>query len=321
MRQIEGSRALGVICLSGVLLMAQAFLLDSSSGSPVVNSLLFTIGNPVGVDVAGRRRTIASVRLGVLKDERDLVTESSSSAPVLTSSSVHDEIDGNHQQVNNDATDLFEERERIDHAGDIMIFDDNEEDDHDDQEWSFSDDNYIGADHDESILNSDVLNYARDEDYILTEREDRMYAYQEEREKEHCILVGCENLSYKRTSGAKIAEWESQHFSLEESLTEMRELIKTAGMTCVGEVTQRLNNPNPRTYVGTGKVKEIDELANSIKCSTVVFDAELTPGQQKQLENAFNKKILQNDFLGSVQDVSVLFINCGRENYMFSYIS
>jgi GTPase len=56
---------------------------------------------------------------------------------------------------------------------------------------------------------------------------------------------------------------------------------------------------NPKTYVGSGKVIEAAELLEHYGACTIVFDAELTPGQQKALENAFNKKIIQNDFLGA----------------------
>ena len=97
--------------------------------------------------------------------------------------------------------------------------------------------------------------------------------------------------------------------NLEESMIEMRELIKTAGLDLRGEITQRLQEVNPRTYIGTGKVVEVQTLLGELNtklereglppCCTVVFDAELTPGQQKALENAFNKKVIENDFLGS----------------------
>ena len=101
-------------------------------------------------------------------------------------------------------------------------------------------------------------------------------------------------------------------WTLEESMSEMEELIKTSGLSLQGEITQRLQEVNPRTYIGTGKVKEAQTLLEDINkqlemsgeghCCTVVFDAELTPGQQKALENAFNKKVLDNDFLGSDQE-------------------
>ena len=86
---------------------------------------------------------------------------------------------------------------------------------------------------------------------------------------------------------ANYVEPDDMLFTLAESLVEMRELIKTAGMECVGEMTQRLQEINPKTYIGTGKVQETMELMEKNDCCTVVFDAELSPGQQKSLENAF----------------------------------
>ena len=103
--------------------------------------------------------------------------------------------------------------------------------------------------------------YQRDEDDILTEREDRLFLTEdgtlEDKPREACILVGVEDLSAKRravqaarNAGRELLPEEDQtYFTLEESMTEMRELIKTSGMELVGEVTQRLNEPNPKTYV------------------------------------------------------------------------
>ena len=103
--------------------------------------------------------------------------------------------------------------------------------------------------------------YQRDEDDILTEREDRLFLTEdgtlEDRPREGCILVGVEDLSAKRravqaarNAGRELLPEEDQtYFTLEESMTEMRELIKTSGMELVGEITQRLNEPNPKTYV------------------------------------------------------------------------
>ena len=104
-------------------------------------------------------------------------------------------------------------------------------------------------------------NYQRDEDDILTEREDRLFLTEdgtlEDKPREACILVGVEDLSAKRRAvqaarkaGRELLPEEDQtYFTLEESMTEMRELINTAGMGLVGEITQRLNEPNPKTYV------------------------------------------------------------------------
>lgn len=158
----------------------------------------------------------------------------------------------------------------------------------------------------------DDMGYTRDDDDMLSEQEDRLYVDEKgiQRKVEKCILVGVEDLSArykgrKTEKSAKPEEWDI-YFTLEESMTEMRELIRTAGLNCVGEITQRLQEVNPRTYIGTGKVKEAEEEMKRHDCCTVVFDAELSPGQQKSLENAFNKKAIQNDFLVQEGEVKVV---------------
>ncbi|GAX27929.1 GTPase [Fistulifera solaris] len=182
----------------------------------------------------------------------------------------------------------------------------------DDEEWSLetaaSGMGFYDLDDNTFDFNSspDFIDTIRDEADILEEREDRLYIdeFGVKRKVERCILVGVEELSAARRSQSND---EQPYFSLEESMTEMRELIKTAGMEIAGEVTQRLNEINPRTYIGTGKVEEANELMKGAgDCSTIVFDAELTPRQQKHLENSFNKKILQDDFLVAGGEIKVI---------------
>jgi len=185
----------------------------------------------------------------------------------------------------------------------------------------------------------------------LTDEEARYISDREERgltsfvnntrEVERCILVGVEDLSgarrARRMAGQRRrdaaadgsgggeddgggstsdADGVELTWTLEESMIEMRELIKTSGMILEGEIIQRLQEVNPKTYIGTGKVGEAQALLNSINerlerdgessTCTVVFDAELTPGQQKALENAFNRKVIENDFLAGAGDDDVV---------------
>jgi GTP-binding protein HflX len=63
-------------------------------------------------------------------------------------------------------------------------------------------------------------------------------------------------------------------------------LADTAGAAVVGRVSQALDRPNPATYVGSGKAKEVAALAESADATLVVVDSELTPGQQLRLEEA-----------------------------------
>ena len=70
----------------------------------------------------------------------------------------------------------------------------------------------------------------------------------------------------------------------DDSLSELAELVKTAGATVVGTLIQRREKIHPGTYVGTGKVAEIAELVESTGATGIVCDDELSPAQQKNLE-------------------------------------
>ena len=71
---------------------------------------------------------------------------------------------------------------------------------------------------------------------------------------------------------------------VEESLAELDRLAHTAGADNVASVTQKLERPHPRTFIGTGKAEEIAETAKALDATMVIFDDELTPSQQANLE-------------------------------------
>ncbi len=79
---------------------------------------------------------------------------------------------------------------------------------------------------------------------------------------------------------------------MESSLAELRGLAETAGADISGETSQAVARYNPGTLVGTGKVEEIAALARRVKASTVIFDMELSPAQQKNLEREIKAKII-----------------------------
>ncbi len=85
-------------------------------------------------------------------------------------------------------------------------------------------------------------------------------------------------------------------WSLDETLAELEYLTNTAGAQVVGSVTQRANRLGP-TYVGSGKVDEIREMIAEQKAETVIFDDELTPTQQRNLENVLKCKVLDRTAL------------------------
>jgi GTP-binding protein HflX len=85
---------------------------------------------------------------------------------------------------------------------------------------------------------------------------------------------------------------------LEQSLAELERLVDTAGAEVVGSVSQRLRSPNARTFIGPGKVEEVAAAAGALNADIVVFDDELTPSQQSNLEKAIKgKKIIDRTAL------------------------
>ena len=74
----------------------------------------------------------------------------------------------------------------------------------------------------------------------------------------------------------------------EESLQELRQLTETAGIKVVCEMIQPRNMPNPTYFIGEGKVEELKPLIEELNADAVIFDEELTPGQNRNLEKAFD---------------------------------
>jgi len=78
----------------------------------------------------------------------------------------------------------------------------------------------------------------------------------------------------------------------EASLEELALLTDTAGAEPVELVLQRRDLPDPATYIGSGKARELQELADALDIDLVVFDDELTPAQQRNLERLFNVDVV-----------------------------
>ncbi len=85
-------------------------------------------------------------------------------------------------------------------------------------------------------------------------------------------------------------------WSLDDTLAELEYLANTAGAQVVGNVTQRANRLGS-TYVGSGKVDEIRDIMAELEADVVIFDDELTPSQQRNLENALNCKVIDRTAL------------------------
>ncbi|XP_042010169.1 GTPase HflX-like isoform X1 [Salvia splendens] len=76
-------------------------------------------------------------------------------------------------------------------------------------------------------------------------------------------------------------------FGIEDSLSELAQLADTAGLFVAGSTYQNLVTPNPRTYIGSGKVAEIKSAIQAFDIETVIFYDELSPGQLRNLEKTF----------------------------------
>ncbi|KAK1297352.1 hypothetical protein QJS10_CPB15g01990 [Acorus calamus] len=82
---------------------------------------------------------------------------------------------------------------------------------------------------------------------------------------------------FRLRNGREVLE-EKHSFGIEESLKELEQLADTAGLSVVGSTYQKLANPNPRTYIGSGKVAEIRSAIHALDVETVIFDDELPAG-------------------------------------------
>lgn len=89
----------------------------------------------------------------------------------------------------------------------------------------------------------------------------------------------------------------SVHWNVDASLEELAQLAVTAGAMPLARVKQRLRHPDPNSYVGKGKLEEIVELREELRASVAIFDDELTPAQQRNLERRLGIKIIDRTAL------------------------
>ncbi len=110
-------------------------------------------------------------------------------------------------------------------------------------------------------------------------------------QKEKAFLVGVSIFNEK--------SW----LSIEDSLAELELLADTADLEVVGESTQTLSKPNPETFIGSGKVEEIKILITETKADLVIFDNELSPRHQRELEKIFGEQVRVLDRTALILDI------------------
>jgi GTP-binding protein HflX len=81
-------------------------------------------------------------------------------------------------------------------------------------------------------------------------------------------------------------------FDAEESLAELRTLAESAGARVVGEILQRRDRPDPATLVGAGKLEEIGGAAASVDADVLLFDHDLSPSQQRNIEKVIERRVI-----------------------------
>ncbi len=91
--------------------------------------------------------------------------------------------------------------------------------------------------------------------------------------------------------------------SVEDSLQELARLADTAGLEVVGQTWQRFDKPDISTYIGAGKVEEVKTSIEELAVNTVVFDEELTPRHQRELEKVFGEDVKVLDRTALILDI------------------
>lgn len=90
---------------------------------------------------------------------------------------------------------------------------------------------------------------------------------------------------------------------LQDSLAELELLAGTAGLNVVGQATQRLDHPNPQTFIGPGKVEEVHALVEEVRADVVLFDEELSPRHLRELEKIFGENARIVDRTALILDI------------------
>ena len=109
---------------------------------------------------------------------------------------------------------------------------------------------------------------------------------QEKPKFNRAVLVGLDAFSLSREENAD-----------EESMEELAALLETAGGETLGVVTQSKDSPDPRTFIGEGKVAEVKELVQALGADMVIFDNPLSPSQQRNLTEALKVGVLDRSAL------------------------
>ncbi len=105
-------------------------------------------------------------------------------------------------------------------------------------------------------------------------------------------MIEKNDLSHEKTVLIGIVTKEQNQEKLEEYLDELEFLTYTAGGEVLKRFTQKMEMPNPKTFIGSGKMNDVRHFVEEHNIGTVIFDDELSPAQQKNIEKILSVKIL-----------------------------
>jgi GTPase len=105
-------------------------------------------------------------------------------------------------------------------------------------------------------------------------------------------MLEVEKIDFEKTVIVGIITQQQNEEKLNEYLDELEFLTFTAGGEVIKRFFQKMDKPNPKTFVGTGKIEEINLYIKENEVKTVIFDDELTPAQQKNITKILDCKVL-----------------------------
>ena len=88
-----------------------------------------------------------------------------------------------------------------------------------------------------------------------------------------------------------------RELDMEESLVELERLVETAGGSVVGRIVQRREKPDVSSFIGKGKLEELRLLQQENAATLIVFDDQLSPAQQRNVEQALKIKVIDRTAL------------------------
>jgi GTP-binding protein HflX len=106
------------------------------------------------------------------------------------------------------------------------------------------------------------------------------------------IMIEKNDLTYEKAVLIGVVTQQQSEDKLNEYLDELEFLTYTAGGEVLKRFTQKLERPNPKTFIGTGKIEDVRAFIEANDVKTAIFDDELSPAQQKNIEKILNCKIL-----------------------------